>query len=177
MRGLAASTVSLNKWPLTGISNQPGERWRVGVKMREDRTERGMEGGRDAKFWTFSSIHNHALCLSCYFSKSLEFLSWVSCSFSWLFSLPLAVTVIQCCFKWSDGISSFFTIRNTWFKWQLSYLWDRFSKVFKSFSFCEQMQKPRSAVCLTSECDGIEVHLFANAFEGWNIAQNWEEIW
>lgn len=46
MRGLAAGTVSVNKWPLTGISNQPGEREREMEEEEEggdDRSERRME--------------------------------------------------------------------------------------------------------------------------------------
>lgn len=46
MRGLAAGTVSVNKWPLTGISNQPGER-EIEEEEEEggddDRSERQME--------------------------------------------------------------------------------------------------------------------------------------
>ena len=42
MRGLAAGTVSVNKWPLTGISNQPGER-----EIEEEEEEEEEEGGDD----------------------------------------------------------------------------------------------------------------------------------
>lgn len=59
MRGLAAGTVSVNKWPLTGISNQPGEREREMEEEEggDDRSERRMEEKKGWQKGKFSSVH------------------------------------------------------------------------------------------------------------------------
>lgn len=87
MRSLAAGTMSVNKWPLTGISNQPGEGWRRG---REERTP-GRRGASIKHLREFTSTF-------CSLLQSVAF------SFSLLCCFPLAVCVI--CVATSDQIAS-----------------------------------------------------------------------